>query len=138
MVPAFIADCNRKSAKTVNIISDSAWHLLKAYDWPGNIRELRNVLERCVLLALDHNLPTEWLQLQKQPTRYETPVPDANQQGVFIPLDGSLSLQDMEKFIIQNALDRCDANVTAAARMLGTTRETLRYRVQKYHLKCKF
>jgi DNA-binding NtrC family response regulator len=112
--------------------------LLKAYDWPGNIRELRNVLERCVLLALDHNLPTEWLQLQKQPTRYETPVPDANQQGVFIPLDGSLSLQDMEKFIIQNALDRCDANVTAAARMLGTTRETLRYRVQKYHLKCKF
>ncbi len=138
MVPAFIADCNRKSAKTVNIISDSAWHLLKAYDWPGNIRELRNVLERCVLLALDHNLPTEWLQLQKQPTHNETPVPDANQQGVFIPLDGSLSLQDMEKFIIQNALDRCDANVTAAARMLGTTRETLRYRVQKYHLKCKF
>ncbi|MGZ4959284.1 MAG: helix-turn-helix domain-containing protein, partial [Methylomonas sp.] len=33
---------------------------------------------------------------------------------------------------------RCDANVTAAARMLGTTRETLRYRVQKYHLKAKF
>jgi two-component system response regulator AtoC len=138
MVPAFIADCNRKSAKTVNTISESAWRLLKAYDWPGNIRELRNVLERCVLLALDHNLPTEWLQLQKQPTPNETPAPDANRQGVFIPLDGSLSLQDMEKFIIQKALDRCDANVTAAARMLGTTRETLRYRVQKYHLKCKF
>ncbi|WP_367156162.1 helix-turn-helix domain-containing protein [Methylomonas sp. HYX-M1] len=44
----------------------------------------------------------------------------------------------MEKFIIQEALNRTDANVTAAARMLGTTRETLRYRVQKYHLKCKF
>lgn len=138
LAPQFIADCNHKSAKSVCNIPASAWQLLKAYDWPGNIRELRNVLERCVLLAHDQNLPTEWLQLQKQQSVTEAASPISSQQGLFIPLDGSLSLQDMEKFIIQSALDRCDANVTAAARMLGTTRETLRYRVQKYHLKCKF
>ncbi|MSS75815.1 MAG: hypothetical protein EXR90_02715 [Methyloglobulus sp.] len=54
---------------------------------------------------------------------------------MYIPLDGSLSLQDMEKYIIQEALHRANYNVTAAARMLGATREAMRYRVQKRHLK---
>ena len=136
LVPLFIADCNRKSAKTVTHIPEAAWQIIKAYDWPGNIRELRNVLERCVLLADSESLPAEWLQLQ-MPSHSRTSA-KVNQEGVFIPLDGSLSLHEMEKFIIQEVLNRTDANVTAAARMLGTTRETLRYRVQKYHLKCKF
>ncbi len=139
LVPQFIADCNRKSAKSVCNIPEKAWQLIKAYDWPGNIRELRNVLERCVLLASDQNLPAEWLQLQNtQATQSNSALPVVSQQGLVIPLDGSLSLHDMEKFIIQEALNRTDDNVTAAARMLGTTRETLRYRVQKYNLKCKF
>ena len=138
LVPQFIADCNRKSAKAVSAISEQAWQIIKAYDWPGNIRELRNVLERCVLLANDQNLPVEWLQLQNPQSQINVGLASVNQQGVFIPLDGSLNLHEMEKFIIQEALNRTDANVTAAARMLGTTRETLRYRVQKYHLKCNF
>lgn len=137
LVPQFIAECNRKSAKAVSHISEQAWQALKSYDWPGNIRELHNVLERCVLLSNDHNLPVEWLQLQA-PQTAATHNAKVNQEGVFIPLDGSISLHEMEKFIIQEALNRNDANVTGAARMLGTTRETLRYRVQKYHLKCKF
>jgi DNA-binding NtrC family response regulator len=139
LVPQFVATYNRKSSKNVINIPDEAWQLIQAYDWPGNIRELRNVLERCVLLANGQNLPTEWLQLQppgKAPAH--AGLINSNQEGLFIPLDGSLSLHEMEKFIIQEALNRTDANVTAAARMLGTTRETLRYRVQKYHLKCKF
>ncbi len=138
LVPQFIAACNRKSAKAVSNIPEQAWNLLKSYDWPGNIRELRNVLERCVLLASGTDFPVEWLQLQNTPAAAACSLFSVNQEGVFIPLDGSLSLHDMEKFIIQEALNRCDANVTAAARMLGTTRETLRYRVQKYHLKAKF
>lgn len=137
LVPVFIAECNRKSAKAVNHIPDQAWQVIKAYDWPGNIRELRNVLERCVLLAESSELPTEWLQLQ-MPQAGKYCSAKVNQDGVFIPLDGSISLHEMEKFIIQEVLNRADANVTAAARMLGTTRETLRYRVQKYHLKAKF
>lgn len=138
LVPQFIAECNRKSAKSVSHIPEQAWQMLKSYDWPGNIRELHNVLERCVLLSNDHNLPVEWLQLQAPQATTATHNAKVNQEGVFIPLDGSISLHEMEKFIIQEALNRNDANVTGAARMLGTTRETLRYRVQKYHLKCKF
>jgi two-component system, NtrC family, response regulator AtoC len=137
LVPIFVKQCNRKSAKAVSHIPESAWQIIKGYDWPGNIRELRNVLERCVLLAEDAELPTEWLQLQ-MPQAIKATRAKVNQEGVFIPLDGSISLHEMEKFIIEEVLNRTDANVTAAARMLGTTRETLRYRVQKYHLKAKF
>ncbi|MDD4914797.1 MAG: sigma-54 dependent transcriptional regulator [Methylococcales bacterium] len=134
LVPRFIADSNRKSAKNVRIISQQAWDMLKRYDWPGNIRELRNVLERCVLLSTDEHFPEQWLQL---PNISSKPVEHATGNGIFLPLDGSLSLNDIEKYLIQEVLNRTDENVTAAARMLGTTRETLRYRVQKYNLRCK-
>jgi len=137
LVPVFIADCNRKSTKSVNHIPEQAWQIIKAYDWPGNIRELRNVLERCVLLADSDELPAQWLQLQ-MPNTGSSSSAKINQEGIFIPLDGSIGLHEMEKFIIQEVLNRTDANVTAAARMLGTTRETMRYRVQKYHLKANF
>jgi DNA-binding NtrC family response regulator len=134
LVPIFIADSNRKSAKNVKNISAQAWQNLKDYNWPGNIRELRNVLERCVLLSTDENFPEQWLQL---PNISSKPVPAQPENGIFLPLDGSLSLHDIEKYLIQEVLNRTDENVTAAARMLGTTRETLRYRVQKYNLRCK-
>jgi transcriptional regulator with PAS, ATPase and Fis domain len=135
LVPLFIADSNRKSAKNVRHISQQAWEMIKNYNWPGNIRELSNVLERCVLLASDEQLPEQWLQLSNP-----SPISDSYfnpNNGIFLPLDGSLSLQDIEKYVIQEVLNRTDENVTAAARMLGTTRETLRYRVQKYNLRCK-
>ena len=134
LVPLFIADSNRKSAKNVKNISAQAWENLKSYDWPGNVRELRNVLERCVLLSIDENFPEQWLQL---PNVSSKPVTQTVENGIFLPLDGSLSLHDIEKYLIQEVLNRTDENVTAAARMLGTTRETLRYRVQKYNLRCK-
>ncbi|MDT4330049.1 sigma-54-dependent transcriptional regulator [Methylomonas sp. MS20] len=134
LVPIFIADSNRKSAKNVRNISETAWQALKRYDWPGNIRELHNVLERCVLLASDENFPEQWLQLPDLGGQTSAGV---RGDGIYLPLDGSLSLQDIEKFVIQEVLNRTDENVTAAARMLGMTRETLRYRVQKYNLKCK-
>ena len=55
--------------------------------------------------------------------------------GLLIPLDGSMDLDDMDRFIIETTLGTHQGNVTAAARALGTTRETLRYRVRKYGLK---
>lgn len=133
LVSQFVAECNAKSGKNVKLIPETVWNKLEAYHWPGNIRELHNVIERCILLADSNIFPEQWLQLPNmQP---ETPQTGIHQDGIFIPLDGSLSLQDMEKHIIQEALNRSNQNVTAAARMLGATRETLRYRVQKYNLK---
>ena len=133
LVPQFVAECNVKTGKSIKTIPESIWEQLEAYDWPGNIRELHNIIERCVLLADSEVFPAQWLQLPNAGQQASLVANPAN--GMFIPLDGSLSLQEMEKVIIQEALHRADYNVTAAARMLGATRETMRYRVQKYHLK---
>ncbi len=131
LVLQFITACNRKMVKNVKTIPDNVWAQLRSYNWPGNVRELHNVIERCVLLADNEVFPAHWLQLLNQGTS----VSATTSSGMFIPLDGSLSLQDIEKHILQEALHRANNNVTAAARMLRATRETMRYRVQKHHLK---
>jgi two-component system, NtrC family, response regulator AtoC len=141
LVPQFVAEYNAKAGRRVSQIADEVWDKLKAYQWPGNVRELRNVIERCVLLAESAEFPEQWLQLPGQESKTKVNKPDNNsntcdsQQGIFLPLDGSMALDDMDKFIIKTALERADNNLTAAARDLGATRETLRYRVRKYNLK---
>lgn len=131
LVPLFLAEFNAKAGKQVNIISEDIWNKLRAHDWPGNVRELRNVIERCVLFADGPIFPAMWLQLPGQASQIT--LPDTN--GLFLPLDGSMALDDMDKHIIKTALERAGNNLTAAARALGATRETLRYRVRKYGLK---
>ena len=132
LVPLFINECNARAGKKVTDVTDNVWHLLERYDWPGNVRELHNVIERCVLLAESEQFPEQWLQLPNlTQTQSFIPVTD---NKIVLPLDGSLSLDDMERYIIQQVLKKSDHNVTVAAKMLGTTRETLRYRVRKYDL----
>jgi DNA-binding NtrC family response regulator len=92
------------------------------------------VIERCVLLSETQTIAAHWLQLQPSPGSAHTPsISPAG--ALHFPLDGSLNLEEMERKIVSEALVRSDYNVTAAARLLGTSRETLRYRVSKYGLK---
>ncbi|MGZ8217555.1 sigma-54-dependent transcriptional regulator [Methylomagnum sp.] len=137
LVPLFIAELNVKAGKQVKIIPNEVWAALRAHDWPGNVRELRNVVERCVLFADGPIFPLQWLQLPGRqtlvPGHGQAVPPEAD--GLFIPLDGSMDLDDMDRYIIETTLNRHSGNVTATARALGTTRETLRYRIRKYGLK---
>ena len=147
LVPLFVAEYNAKAGRQVKDIPEEVWTALKMHDWLGNVRELRNVIERCVLFADGPTFPAQWLQLKRQST-YTTIIKNephlenmdshtqakSNEQGIFLPLDGSMALDDMDRFIIKTALERADNNLTAAARALGATRETLRYRVRKYNL----
>ncbi len=135
LVPLFVAELNAKAGKQVRVIADKVWAELRAHDWPGNVRELRNVVERCVLFADGPVFPGQWLQLPSRQTPSGPFMPGATPDGLFIPLDGSMDLDDMDRYIIETTLNRHHGNVTGAARALGTTRETLRYRVRKYGLK---
>ena len=136
LVPLFVAEYNAKAARSVRIIPDAVWASLRVHDWPGNVRELRNVVERCVLLSYTQTFAAQWLQLRPSPPPAQTEAARATVDGpLHFPLDGTLSLDEMEKRIVAEALERAGYNVTAAARMLGTSRETLRYRVNKYGLK---
>jgi len=133
LVPLFVAEYNAKAGKQVREISAEVWQKLKAYHWPGNVRELRNVIERCVLFSDSTTFPVQWLQLAgKQDSLLSND--NVNSDNILLPLDGSMALDDMDRFIIKTALERTDNNLAAAARVLGATRETLRYRVRKYNL----
>ncbi|NOT86525.1 MAG: sigma-54-dependent Fis family transcriptional regulator [Methylococcaceae bacterium] len=133
LVPLLIAEYNAKAGRQVKDIPEEVWRKLKAHHWPGNVRELRNVIERCVLFSEGATFPIAWLQL---PSQAGFPLVDnrLTENSICLPLDGSMALEDMDCFIIKTALERADNNLTAAARALGATRETLRYRVRKYNL----
>jgi len=145
LVPLFVAEFNTKAGKSVSTIGAEAWKKLKAHTWPGNVRELRNVIERCVLFADGRELPLQWLQLQParltprngdDAMRNGNGIIDLQEAGQYVrlPLDGSMGLEAMDRFIINAALERNQYNVTATAQMLNTTRDTLRYRIRKYEI----
>lgn len=134
LVPIFVAEFNAKAGKDVHLLPEEFWKALRRHLWPGNVRELRNVIERGVLLSEGATFPVEWLQLDPPEGLSMTDRAEADRDRLVLPLDGSLSLEDMDRFIVQSALEKTNHNVTAAARVLGTTRQTLRYRAQKYGL----
>ncbi len=144
LVPLFVAEYNAKAGRQVKDIPLEVWRKLKAHHWPGNVRELRNVIERCVLFSDGATFPGQWLQLPGLHTASnaidtesmaDLTQAEVSAAGIYLPLDGNMALDDMDKFIIKTALERANNNLTAAARALGATRETLRYRVRKYNLK---
>jgi DNA-binding NtrC family response regulator len=103
---------------------------LEAYHWPGNIRELRNFCERMVVLnhgqELDENaLPLDLLRNRGHGSAANEPFA--------LPEDG-ISLDELEREMIRQALDRTHGNRSRAARLLGLSRDTLLYRIKKYAL----
>ena len=133
---------NNQFHKSITSIEHSAIQLLINYDWPGNIRELRNVIERAVILESDsvlhkENLPGEIITLSQVNGRNinEAAIsPSALINGN--AAEGS-SLYDLEKQAIINALEKVNYNQTKASKLLGITRDTLRYKMKKYLLKSR-
>lgn len=126
--------------KTVRpAITDRAMQALARYDWPGNIRELQNILERACLLADDGTidlpqLPADIASPDGQ-THAQThrSIPQAGQET---PKSGN-SLENMEKALIIKALRENNGNQTRAAKTLGISRDNLRYRIKKYGINIK-
>jgi DNA-binding NtrC family response regulator len=134
LVPLFLDEYAAKAGKSIQTVPEPVWSILRAYDWPGNVRELRNAIERSVLLSDTPTLTAEWLQFR--PTRTsETKAQTTVGSSIDLPLDGSMSLEEMEKHILSAALEKSNQSVSATARLLGASRETIRYRVNKFGLK---
>ncbi|KEK24239.1 sigma-54 interaction domain-containing protein [Bacillus gaemokensis] len=114
-----------------NIPQDVMYELLE-HTWPGNIRELRNAIERLVVFAADGKIKREDLSFYTKTTKENTPVPlriDINEGEL---LDDALN--KYEKNIIQQALELEGGNKLACAKRLGITRATLYNRMKKLHI----
>ena len=104
--------------------SEEAGEMLLDYAWPGNVREMKHLLERAVLLSGGGLLGADLLGLDlKSPSRSEQ-----NE------MNDDITLGEAELHLIKQALERTNRNVSKAARELGITRMALRYRMKKYNL----
>ncbi|MCE1200578.1 MAG: sigma-54 dependent transcriptional regulator [Bacteroidia bacterium] len=123
----FTALYARSMNKNIAGISPTALQMLKQYPFPGNIRELRNMIERAVILCDGHYLETTHLAINATP---QFPA-----QATETPEETSLDLDQVEKETILKALQRAGGNKTTAARLLNITWQTLDRRLQKHGLK---
>ena len=115
-----------EASTQVESITDSAIQKLMQYHWPGNVRELENVIERSVVLCTGGELTADDIKLDTAP-RGRT----AESEG-FLP-DG-MTLEQYEQALIREALRRAGGNKSHAARLLGLTRNALRYRLSQMGL----
>ena len=130
LVKAFVAEFNQRTNRCIDEIPDDVWAQMRAYSWPGNVRELRNVVERCVLLSTGSKLEAQWLQLNA----FSPQQPSTNSDCLCFLLDGSITMDEIERRLIVEALKREHGNVTQAAGLLGISRQTLRYRIEKHKI----
>jgi two-component system response regulator HydG len=131
----FQREMTGRHGKSVEGFSKSALRALQAYDWPGNIRQLRNAVERMVVVDLDglldvDDLPDDIPTLM--PVRSEGPAPSVAVSGQ----DGLIgkSLTEVERYYIERALEITEGNREAAATMLGMGERTLYRKIKEYGL----
>ena len=115
-------------------VADDFIAALKLRAWPGNVRELLNVLERCLIQHRVDRLEAQDLEgiLDEGNVIYTRP---AGRYGLAGEIPGDLTpLEQEDRARVEDALDACGGNVARAARELGISRSTLRYRLKKFGL----
>jgi two-component system response regulator AtoC len=126
----FVESFSREFKRPVRGLSQTAEAALRAYGWPGNVRELRNLVERAVLLCESELLqPADFDSLHTARHR-----PSTSHGGFELPAEG-VNLEEVEKSLVVQALERAGGNQTRAAALLGLHRDQIRYRIEKFSLK---
>ncbi len=126
LVGHFIGKYARKNDRNVTALTDETLAILRAYDYPGNVRELENIIENAVVLAQTEEITPAQLP---QGLREGAASPEA----ISIPLGASL--REMEKELIRATLVRADNNKTKAAAVLGIGVRTLHRKMEQYGLR---
>ncbi len=128
LVRHFISHYAREHAIDPPTFSRQALKRLRSYSWPGNIRELRNLCERLCILLSGRTIEPENL-----PSEFNTAPDAATTAEIRLPEHG-LNLDMLQADLIHQALSRTNGNRSKSARLLGISRDTLLYRIQKYGL----
>lgn len=120
-----------KNRKKVKGIVPKAMDLLLKYPWPGNVRELENAMERAVILLRGEYISEKELPLSIQKLAGEE-EPDEGEVDLAALSRENVTLEEMEKQVILQALKETDGNKSETARRLGITRRTLQLKLKKY------
>ena len=143
LVQYFIGTLNIEYGRNVLGAAPETFAYLTRYDWPGNVRELRNCIERMMMLEQKKILSSEFLntEIRKSGVQEQGEAPGGIESDfagthILLPATG-ISLEELEKLLIQFALKKSGGNQTEAAKFLKTSRDTLRYRINKFGLSDK-
>lgn len=137
----FLKEFSSKHNVSQKKFSDECLQLLQNYHWPGNVRQLRNVIERCVILCMDDYITCQYLPDEiagKSATEERKLFVSLNGNGNGhgdsdqINLSVGLSMEEVEKIFIDRTLDSVDNNKSKAAKILGFSRTTLHNKLDKY------
>lgn len=120
----FLSEFAWDLSKEIPRITREARKAMESYSWPGNVRELKNVIERAMILSGESILDLNDLRLSEGKS--------AAVGG--LPIPATLNLEETERALIEVALAESRGNQSSAARLLGITRDTLRYRMKKHGL----
>ncbi|MDR0534448.1 MAG: sigma-54 dependent transcriptional regulator [Verrucomicrobiales bacterium] len=124
LASSFLKEFTKENHKGDLRFSSAAEEALQRYNWPGNVRELRTAVEHGVVLCRDKEILLKDLPPALKNNDGSTPLVTSN----------TLNLNEMEKASIIRALEQCDQNRTAAAKLLGISRRTLHRKLNEYHL----
>ena len=122
LVHHFLRKYNRQNGAKIESISSQSLALMQDYNWPGNIRELENIIERAVVMTEGKVILPEYLSLK------------VSSEEEIISRSEKMTLEEMEKRLIENTLQKMGGNRTRTAEMLGVTARTIRNKIKKYYL----
>ena len=131
ILTSFLEAARRDHGCRITGIAPVALTILQRHDWPGNVRELHNVVEGLTITCKDALIQSDHLPVSLRDARSRGPNGEIEHTSL---LALGLSAQEIEKKLLQEALQRTGGNISEASRLLKITRNTLRYRLAKYHI----
>ncbi|HMS09661.1 MAG TPA: helix-turn-helix domain-containing protein, partial [Pyrinomonadaceae bacterium] len=113
-------------------IEPAAKALLNDYHYPGNVRQLESAIERAILLSENDTITLD--DLPPEMSAGSRPAELGGDSNFKLPPEG-VNFEDVERSLIEQAMERTDGNITKSAKLLGLTFRTLQYRLEKYGIK---
>ena len=133
LAESFVQRFNREFGRDVEGFTHEAEDVLKSHSWPGNVRELRNVVERALLFTRHKRLEPTDLMLdpgyKPRPVTMSTTTSQSSEPFV-LPAEG-VKLDELENELVRQAMERAGGNKSRAAKILGISRDQIRYRLEK-------
>jgi two-component system response regulator HydG len=129
----FAREAGERNGRTIESVGLRAADALRAHTWPGNVRELRNVIERAVIMGSGSTLEAADLSIG---TGVFAQRPDSNGEPQLVDrlMSSEIVFDEFEREVLVQALQRTHGNQSRAARLLGMTRRTLQYRIDKFKI----